>query len=251
MSNVWRVPDYFPVLKSDCVHIWRANLDLPCQQIERLETFLAPDEIARANRFRFARHRRRFVVARGVLRQLIGSYLNIDPQNLTFIYGDKGKPFLDRTELPLQFNLSHSHELALFAFTLKHSIGIDLEYIRPVPDALKIASRFFSPQEDRMLREIEQEQQAQLFFRLWTAKESYLKAVGTGLADSLSNIEIAFDSTDSIYSLAIKQMSEANSDWFLYSCTPSANYIAAIAIEAFGSRQDISYWHWQSDLFTP
>ena len=110
----WRVPDCFPVLQNNHIHIWRADLDLSSQQIECLETFLSLDEIARANKFRFARHRRRFVVARGVLRQLLGSYLNIHPQNLVFTYGDQGKPFLAQVaQLPLQFNLSFSRVCAL------------------------------------------------------------------------------------------------------------------------------------------
>lgn len=249
---VWRVPDRFPVLKNNYVHVWRADLDLPDRQSECLETFLSQDEITRANKFRFARHRRRFVVARGILRQILGSYLNIAPQNLVFTYGDNGKPELKPvTELCLQFNISHSHEYALFAFTLKHLIGVDLEYLRPVPDALKIARRFFSSREYQMLLETETEKQAQLFFRLWTAKESYLKAIGKGLADSLANVEIAFDSTDSLYLLAIEQKSEASSDWSVYSCTPSTNYLAAIAIKASGLKQNIDYWHWQSNLPTP
>ena len=243
--TIWQIPNGFPNLEKDRIHIWRANLDLSPQQIECLESFLSEDEIVRANKFRFARHHRRFVVARGILRKLLGSYLNINPKNLVFTYGNKGKPFLNRVaECPLQFNLSHSHEYALFGFTFKHLIGVDLEYQRPMPDALKIARRFFSQQEFQMIEEVEAERRLQLFFQLWTAKEAYLKALGIGLTDSLASVEIAIDRSDnSFYLSALEQDAEVSSKWSLYTCVPAENYTAAIAVNA-PLKHNVDYWHW-------
>ncbi|MEL6930245.1 MAG: 4'-phosphopantetheinyl transferase superfamily protein [Cyanobacteria bacterium J06600_6] len=252
--TIWQVPNHFPTLKNDRVHIWRANLKLSTQQIERLETCLSTDEIVRAQKFRFPQHKRRFIAARGILRHLLSGYLGRQPQNLCFTYGNKGKPHLDQnqaTQSPLQFNLSHSQEYALFGFNLQHLIGVDLEYQRPMPDALKIARRFFAEREFQMLAESDREQQSLLFFQLWTAKEAYLKAVGTGLADSLARVEIACDRSNSLSLLAIQEQPEAVMNWSLFSCTPAANYAAAIAINTEGTTKKIDYWHWQSKLIDP
>lgn len=248
----WQVPQDFPVLKNDRVHIWHANLNLPPQQIDCLRILLSQDEIVRADKFRFARHQIRFVAARGILRQLLGRYLNISPQDLSFTYGSKGKPDLERARaFPIQFNLSHSQEHALFGFSRQHSIGVDLEYQRPMPDALKIARRFFSPNEFQMLAKSSPETQAQLFFQLWTAKEAYLKAIGTGLADSLASVEIACNLRNSMFISAIGQSSETITNWSLYSCTPATNYAAAIAIRSLGAKINLDYWHWQPNIFDP
>lgn len=240
MTN-WQNPQCFPHIKDRQVHIWRANLALSTAEIEQLTTLLSTDEIARANKFHFAQHKRRFIAARGILRQLLGNYLAISPDSIVFAYGDRGKPGL-ATEQPLQFNISHSQEYALFGFTQNHLIGVDIEYQRVMPDALKIAQRFFSPREFNMIAETTAENQPRLFFQLWTAKEAYLKAVGTGLTGSLTNAEIAFDQTKSPY-LAQPQ-SDSGATWSLHTCLPETNYLGAIAISNNIAPQQIDYWHW-------
>ena len=141
---VWQKPSPLPYLSRDRVHLWCANLDLTKSEIKQLANFLSADEVERANRFRFPQHCKRFIVARGILRQLLGNYLKVDPQDLIFTYGEQGKPLLTAKVKSdsLEFNISHSQEYALFGFTLNHSLGVDLEYQRQMPDALKIARRF-------------------------------------------------------------------------------------------------------------
>jgi 4'-phosphopantetheinyl transferase len=232
-------------LRDNQVHIWRANLGLSTPEIEELTSLLSTDEIARANKFRFVRHRCRFIAARGILRQLLGNYLAANPRSLVFSYSDRGKPRLAQN-LSLQFNISHSQEYALFGFTLNHLIGVDIEYQRAMPDALKIAQRFFSPREYTMLEAVAIEQQSKLFFQLWTAKEAYLKATGTGLAASLSSIEIALDQSKSLYLSTLKEDTIIN--WSLYSCAPATDYSAAIAINGQIPAQHINYWHWSNNF---
>jgi 4'-phosphopantetheinyl transferase len=244
--TIWQQPEEFPILDNNQVHLWRASLTLSNPKIEELMTYLAPDEIARANKFRFAQHRSRFIAARGILRQLLGKYLQVSPRSLTFTYSDRGKPQLPENS-SLQFNLSHSQEYGLFGFTLNHLIGVDLEYQRAMPDALNIARRFFSVREFKMLESMPQEQQPRLFFQLWTAKEAYLKAIGTGLSGSLASIEISFDQDQSPYfSLSQENQIEING-WSLYSCTPETNYLGAIAINEPILPQNLYYWYWSLD----
>ena len=244
-AEIWQHPIDLPTLNENRVHLWRARLDVTDLEIARLATVLSPDEEARANRFRFARHRRRFVVARGILRRLLGNYLNVEPKDLQFVYGDRGKPQLKdlHETISLQFNVSHSHEYALYGFTHHYPIGVDIEYLREMPDLMRIARRFFSHQEYELLNEASEEARSKLFFQLWTAKEAYLKAIGTGIAGSLADIDLAVDEVLSPRLLAVKGNKLTAAKWSLYSCIPVAGYIASVAIET-APVTVIDFWHW-------
>ena len=242
-DSVWESPLQSPILKNNEIHVWRANLELSLPKIERLTALLSSDEIARANRFRFPQHKRRFIVARGILRQLLGDYLTVAPHSLNFTYEPRGKPMLTKVNnTALQFNISHSREYALFGFTRRHLIGVDLEYRRSMPDCLKIAQRFFSAKEFKMLKDAAEDERAKLFFQLWTAKEAYLKALGTGLSVSLASVEIAFDLHQYPYIRRLE--SEKNTDWSLYPCTPAKDYLGAIAVNTIVPSSQIFFWHW-------
>jgi 4'-phosphopantetheinyl transferase len=245
IDSIWQTPSQLPTLRDSLVHAWRANLALSTPEIEELTTLLSTDEIARADKFRFVQHRSRFIAARGILRQLLGNYLKVSPRSLVFSYSDRGKPRLAK-DSSLQFNISHSQEYALFCFTLNHLIGVDIEYQRTMPDALKIAQRFFSAREYKMLEQVSIEQQPKLFFQFWTAKEAYLKATGTGLSASLDSVEIALNQSKSLYLSTLKKDTIMN--WSLYSCTPATDYSAAIAINAQIPAQDLNYWHWSNNF---
>jgi 4'-phosphopantetheinyl transferase len=242
--TTWQHPQGFPPLKNSQVHLWRANLALSASEIEELSVSLSPDEVIRASRFRFVQHQYRFIAARGILRQLLGNYLKVSPRSLIFTYSDRGKPQLAAADVALQFNISHSETYALFGFTLNHLIGVDLEYQKPMTEAVKIAQRFFSPREFKILEATPQKEQARLFFRFWTAKESYLKAIGTGLSGSLAEVEVIMDESQSRYSLTLPEAHSGNTPWSLYPCSPETNYLGAIAINDHIQPQQISYWHW-------
>ena len=242
---IWQDPDINLQLTEDRVHIWRANLDLPSAQIDRLASFLSPDEITRANRFRFPQHRTSFIASRGILRQLLGNYLNLHPQDIEFDYSDRGKPLLAKSniDISLQFNLSHSREYALFGFAIDRLIGVDLEYLREMRDAVKIARRFFSSKEYSLIASLDLPQQQQTFFKLWTAKEAYLKAIGIGLAGSLADVEITLDSSKNASILISKTQ-----NWSMYPCIPASDYVGAIAISKSIPLQQIDFWSWHQNL---
>src|SRR5437867_6923470 len=134
-----------PSLASDEVHSWCASLDVPPEICDHLYATLAPDEQARSARFKFERDRRRFVVARGVLRDLLGRYLQTEPSQIRFVYNAFGKPDLSpEFGSRLKFNLSHAAGLALIAIATGSDVGVDVEYIRAQPDYADIARRFLS-----------------------------------------------------------------------------------------------------------
>jgi 4'-phosphopantetheinyl transferase len=124
----------------------------------------------------------------------------------------------------LHFNMSHSHELALCAVSTRREVGIDLEYLRPMPEAVQLAKRFFSRAEHALIQAVPVEEQVPVFFRLWTAKEAYLKATGKGLGHPLDQVEII--RTQDSWAL-----SEALPGWSMQSFTPTANYLAALVVE--------------------
>lgn len=172
-------------------------------------------------------HQTRFIAGRGILRYLIGNYLNLEPQKVEFTYRDRGKPILteNNTSPPLQFNVSHSHHLGLYAFAYSHyEIGIDVELMRPVSNLISLAKRFFTEKEAIYLASLSRQKQIETFFRFWTAKEAYLKATGEGLV-GLENIEVM---VSSFHSQQV-EVSYSNQPVTLLSLPLTENFIATVA----------------------
>lgn len=172
-----------PVLEYGEVHLWRARLETGAGRMRGFYEALSPDEQARAERFRFQRHRDRFVVAHGLLRDILARYLGTDPKRLHFRYGPQGKPALTRDCGGdfLQFNLSHSQGTALYALACGREVGVDLERIRPDWVDDQVAERLFSLQEVAILRRLPQRERQEAFVRCWTRKEARVKACGRGI----------------------------------------------------------------------
>ena len=176
------------------VDVWDAELDLPTDEVESLERLLSRTERDRASRFRFEHHRRRFIAARGRLRQLTGCYVNASPETIVIETRESGKPFT-RGRQSIEFNIAHCDNRAVLAFATR-PIGVDLERIRPLSDLLPLAARFFAPGEYGLLRQLSGASLEETFFRCWTLKEAYLKACGDGLAVPLSAFEVSLDPRD-------------------------------------------------------
>jgi 4'-phosphopantetheinyl transferase len=199
------------------IHLWFLDLAVSKEEIDRFRSLLSPEEIARADRYHFDRDRHRFTVARGRLRQLLGEYTGIEPQKIDFTYSDRGKP---RINASIQFNLSHSGEVALYGFGGNRRIGVDVEEMRSIDDLEGLTKRFFCDREHELIKNSLDKEG--LFFQLWTAKEAYLKAIGTGIAGGLDAVEV------SIEPLGIANV---EGKWSLWTCRPRENYIATVAIE--------------------
>jgi 4'-phosphopantetheinyl transferase len=213
------------------VHVWHAHLENE-EDARRLEPLLSPDEIQRANRFRFAEHRRRFVIARGCLRQLLGKYLQCDARELVFAYSAEGKPSLDvRHRTDLRFNVSHSGEVAAFGFTLARNVGIDVELIRRDVDIDEIPKRFFSSTEQNWMSSLQGEAKVQGFFNCWTRKEAYIKAVGTGLSLPLRDFDVSLLPEGPARLLATRPDATLASRWHMASLDFGPEYKAAVIVE--------------------
>jgi 4'-phosphopantetheinyl transferase len=171
-------------------HIWRLRLDWPDEVVAGMAAVLAPDERERAGRFVFERDQRRYTLARGQLKHILGERLGIAAEAVSFAYGPYGKPRLAGTAGGLEFNLTHSADLALAAITEEGAIGIDLEYQRGGIDLEEIARRFFAPGEVARWEALPEAERPAAFYRCWTRKEAYLKAHGAGLSVALDSFEV-------------------------------------------------------------
>ena len=246
MSLTPPLPSSFQ-LASDEVHSWCASLDVPPEISARLYATLTPDERTRSARFHFKRDQQRFIVARGVLRDLLGRYLQIQPSQIRFVYNAFGKPDLGPEFAGrLKFNLSHSNGLALIAMAMASNIGVDLEYIREQSDYADIARRFFSAAEVDYLNALPIHHYAEAFFSCWTKKEAYLKACGEGLVIPLNSFSVPL-TTDPAHTLvdlyvASKGIVPARR-WSLYTLRPAPGYAGALAIEGTGWR--LYQWQWK------
>jgi len=176
---VWQKPKEIINLQPNEIHIWLAGLtdwaDFP-------QDVLNADELQRGRRFVREEDRRSFCLARAFLRMILAHYLPIQPRRLVFREGSHGKLYLQPNPTQLQFNLSHSKDLALYAVTLNQEIGIDIEWIKPAFAIQPLAQRFFTQEESQTLLTLPKTRQAPAFFQLWTRKEAYLKALGLGLS---------------------------------------------------------------------
>ncbi|WP_088894043.1 4'-phosphopantetheinyl transferase family protein [Leptolyngbya ohadii] len=223
----WALPPARSQLSAQEVHLWQADLVRPDVELEELTPLLSEDEQQRASRFRFERDRRKYIICRGILRTLLSRYLQRDPIDLTFSYSKYGKPFLN--ESPVSFNLAHSGDRALYAVVLNHAIGVDIEQLRSVEHIKQIVSRYFAPEEQQAFQLLDPAQQQIAFFRGWTAKEAFLKAIGSGLSQSPHQIAVTLlpDQAAKLLSLPAEYFVR---EWQLFQFVPTEGYMGAIVL---------------------
>ena len=230
----WRPPPEIRALADGEIHVWRACLDGLSARSKQFAPTLSPDELARAERFRFERDKMRFVAGRGLLRLILSHYSDIPAGQLVFSYGPRGKPRLLSAsgEDLLYFNVAHSDRLALFAVTRAGEVGIDVECVRPVGESEQIASRFFSERECNQWRSLPARLQTEAFFNCWTRKEAYLKANGEGIADSLKQVEVSLIPREPAQLLCLAGDRGAAANWRLQALIPALGYVGALAARA-------------------
>jgi 4'-phosphopantetheinyl transferase len=239
------------VLGGSEVHVWRAYLDAPTQQPDSYLHTLAADERTRAERFYFQKDRDRFITAHGVLRAILGLYLNRAPKPFSFCYSSHGKPALacESGADAIRFNMSHSHGMALYAVTRGREVGIDLEFIRCDLEAEQIAERFFSRSEIATLQALPPSLRKYAFFLCWTRKEAYIKARGEGLSIPLNQFDVSLIPGEPAALLSTQPNVDEALRWSLQELTPGSGYAAALAAEGRG--WTLSFWQWPPSLPGP
>lgn len=247
LKGVWEVPPSVLQLPSQEVHIWCASLEQSAFCLQQLAATLSPDEQERAARFHFEQHRRNFMISRGVLRAILGRYVEVAADRLQFSYGSWGKPALVEEINPggVYFNLAHSQTLAVYAIAPTPTIGIDIEFIRPMPNSEKLVERWFSTTEKAAFAVLSPDQRQDAFFRCWTRKEAYLKAIGTGLMYSLDYFDVSLAPEEPARILSIHGDNQLAAHWMLQDLHLESGYTGAFAVE--GQGWQVKFWQWHSE----
>lgn len=206
--------------------MWRFLLEQPPALQENFLRTLDAAERARAARFHFDIHRRHFVVGRGFLRRLLARYLDARPEEVRFSYGPQGKPMLDgeHRASPLRFNASHSGDWAVYGFVHDHEIGVDVELVKEALATEGIAERFFSAGEVETLNGLPKDEKPGAFFRCWTRKEAYIKAVGSGLSHPLDTFDVTLSPGEPARLSRVE-------GWSLFNVEVAPGYAGALAVE--------------------
>jgi 4'-phosphopantetheinyl transferase len=241
----WARPAAELALARDDVHIWRVDVArTSVGRVEGMRRVLSEDEMMRADALCFERDRRRFVVVRGVLRVLLGRYLDLDPGQLRFRYGPHGKPDLapGGDGGGLRFNVSYTDGLALLAFARGREVGVDVECVRHDLDIEGIAARCFTPREAAALRSLPHPESTRSFFAGWTRKEAYAKATGAGLMLPLNRFRVTLTPGTPAKLLDVSGTPSEANRWELRELDPGLGYAGAVAVE--GRDWHLACWQW-------
>jgi 4'-phosphopantetheinyl transferase len=217
-----------PRLWREDIHVWQIDLAIDAASRSLLRSHLSEDESERAARFRFDHDRNRFITARGMLRTLLARYLQKQPKDLQFFLGREGKPALalDSSERVLSFNVSHSQDVAVFAFGWNRSIGVDVEKVRSDVEYDDIAQHYFSAGEMQSLAQLPRRKRVEGFFLCWTRKEAYVKASGGGLQIPLDSFDVSLEP-----GCSARFLRGVHSSWRISSFMAGNEYPAALVYD--------------------
>jgi 4'-phosphopantetheinyl transferase len=232
-----------PPLLDEEVHVWRADLSVSESVLHGSRKLLSEDERNRASRFHFAKDRESFTAARGLLRTLLGMYLERQPASLVFEYGPEGKPRLasETPADPISFNLAHSSTLALVAVTSRLPLGVDVELIREHENWEDLAALFFAAEEVSALRALPARARSSEFFRIWTRKEAYVKGRGQGLSIPLDRFSVV-GGVGQPLSAGDSEEAQEFCRWSLHDLEPGAGFRGALAVR--GDRVTVRTLRW-------
>ena len=243
-ATTWSEPPESMSFATGEVHVWRVELDQPEHLLEQCRATLEEHELHRASRFHFEKHRRHFIAGRGMLRQLLSRYLDTKPESLRLTYGAYGKPALsgEHENSRLRFNMSHSHQIALFAFAEDRDLGVDVEHMRTDFASEEIARRYFSRREVEVFNTIPQHDQVVAFFKCWTRKEAFIKVIGLGLSQPLDQFDVTLVPEQPAALLWVS--GDDASRWSLFDLEVGGDYAGALAVE--GQVSGIRCWRMKS-----
>lgn len=210
-----------------------ARLDAGPGAVRTCAALLSTEERRRAARFAYERDRQRFIVARARLRELLAARLAVEPESVEFAYGARGKPALARrfAHADLRFNVSHSGDVAAYAFLRGREIGIDIERVREIHDGDDIAAHFFSRREYETYLALDHRDKPAGFFNCWTRKEAFVKALGDGVHHPLDSFEVTLAPGEPARILRVGPAPGDACGWLLRSFIPVPGFIGAVVAQ--------------------
>jgi 4'-phosphopantetheinyl transferase len=238
--HTWRsCPDDFEIATGK-LHIWRIALDVPLTLLSALGAELSEAEQKQAERFRTDLLRQRYTAAHAALRRILAQYVHQPAAKLQFKLGEYGKPHLI-SENGFTFNLSHSNAWALCAVSRQQPVGVDIEWMKPLPDLELVAKRFFSRREQQAFATLPEADKPRGFFQCWTRKEAFIKALGTGLTHPLDSFDVTLRPDEEAKMLEIR--SATAESWSLAHLEPAEGYVGAVVLR--GELADIKYFNFE------
>jgi 4'-phosphopantetheinyl transferase len=228
----WKSPPAGYRIDSNAVHVWRAYFQPTLVSINKFEGSLSKEEIERAQRFIRQSDRERYIFAHGLLRSILAAYVGCAPNQLVFDAKPYHKPFLVSPggSKDIEFNLSHSEDMTLIAVARGTAVGIDVEYMRRIPDAHEIVNRVFSVDERDFLNSLPPAEFNRGFFACWTSKEAFLKGLGKGLSYPLDKFSVIFSNIESDGVIYVHDDRIKAKGWNIISLSPGPDYSGALAI---------------------
>jgi len=216
------------MLNTNNIVIHSFNLRCYTKQLDFFSSILSDTEIAKAKKLRFARDKNNYIISHALMRQTLADHLSCQPQDLNFHCGKYGKPFLPESH-DLYFNLTHSKDYALLAVAKGYEVGIDIEYIAEKDNLIDLVERFFSPREYHEYQQLAANDQLIAFYRGWTCKEAFIKALGQGLSCSLDTFDVVLTPHKQATIAAINGSKSKAAKWQLYALDSITDYAAAVA----------------------
>jgi 4'-phosphopantetheinyl transferase len=226
----------FPPLNDTELFVWAVRLDADPRSLAGFSATLSDDEHARARRFRFPRDRSRYVIGRGVLRALLGHFTATDPSAIRFTYGAHGRPELAEPSDRLRFNVSHSGDLAVYAVGRFEHVGVDVEHITGGFEVGLLARHFFARTEVLAVLSAPDSERLHAFYRCWTRKEAYLKALGDGLARPLDAFEVSVGREEPVRLRAVVGDPAEAEHWSILAFEPTSGTVGAAAVRQRAAR---------------
>ncbi len=214
-------------LSVEQIHVFLFKLDL--FDHNEFVSYLSDDECERADRLKIEEKKKQFVIARAVLRKLLANCLSLNVREITFSYGEHCKPYVIQkyNHHVIEFNLSHSGNYVLMALTLDNKVGVDIEKVNEQIDYQSLSRRFFSEKEKQELGKLAQTEQLEAFYRAWVRKESFIKAVGRGIAYGLDRFSVSLGHSK-ISRIDIEPNNLDNEKWYCYDLVSVENYKTAL-----------------------
>jgi len=189
----WHSADNETRLADDEIHIWLNYLNVHQARLKHLYPLLSDAEKERSERFKFYKHRKLFIASHGFLHGVLSRYIETPENGIEFFHQVHGKPAIidEQNKNNIQFNLSHSGNLAILAVCKKHQLGIDIEFAERKTQWEGIIRRFFTQNEQKKLLALPEKIKKETFFKIWTRKEAHMKVTGQGLHLSPDKFEVS------------------------------------------------------------
>ncbi len=224
--------NYNYIINDNEVHIWSYLLDAAISDVDFFYGLLSEEEKRGIEKIKLPGVKNRRIISKAVVKDIISKYLGININQIKFLYNRFGKPVLpEDINLPgLSFNISHSGGFGIIALINKNQIGVDIEEIIELEDINDIIHTCFSKNEQSLFNNLELSEKTSLFYKIWTGKEAFIKAIGHGFSFPLQNISFGLDDNKRIMITEIVNLQENLNNWKVYNFNPRENYTSTVAV---------------------